>query len=246
MRNVVIVTAKGESLSIPRKNIMPIAGFPCVTYALAAAATADLVDGVFCLTDSNIIAALAGEYNAQTIWEPKELAAPDANHGDAIAFAVRKVKELHEDLENVVVMIGNGVMIDAALVDRGLELLEDDPTLDSVMTVWQAQDDHPLRSLAMDERGMLTVYPGREHLAGARLDQSTNRQSYPPAYYFDQGLWAFRARCVDHRNGKVSPWWWMGSKCKPIVRTWLAGRDIHHMLDVSAAEWWLSEGHKHG
>jgi CMP-N-acetylneuraminic acid synthetase len=246
MKNVAIITAKGQSQSIPRKNIMPITGFPCVTYALAAAAAADRVDGVFCLTDSNIIAALAGEYGAQTIWEPEVLTAPDVNHGDAIAFAVRKVKEQHKALENVVIMIGNGVMIGAPLVDRALEMLEDDPTLDSVMSVWQAQDDHPLRSLAIGENGLLTVYPGREHLAGASPEQSTNRQSYPLAYYFDQGLWAFRAGCAGHKDNTVSPWWWMGEKCRPIVRTWLAGRDIHNLLDASAAEWWLKEGHKYG
>lgn len=245
MKNVVIITAKGESQSIPRKNMYPVAGLPCVVYALTAASNAERVDGVFCLTDSNIIAALTREFGAQTIWEPKELVAPDANHGDAIAFAVRKVVEVHNELENVVIMIGNGVMIDSGLVDQALEMLGEDPTLDSVMSVWQAQDDHPLRSLALGEDGLLTTYPGREHLEGAGPTISTNRQSYPPAYYFDQGLWAFRWGCTERKSPMISPWWWMGERCKPIVRTWLAGRDIHNYLDVSAAEWWLKEGHKH-
>lgn len=245
--NAVIITAKGESKSLPRKNLYPVLDVPCVTYSLAAALGAELIDGmIFCLTDDNVIGAIAQAHGAAIIWEPDELTAPDANHGDAIRYAVNEVADEYPSLANVVVLIGNTVMINAELIDQALLMLDEEPDVDSVMTVWRAQDDHPLRSLALDEEGLLTVYPGREHLTGAGPGLSTGRQSYPPAYYFDQGLWAFRWGCVQERSDAVSPWWWMGKKCRPIVRTWLAGRDIHNLLDVSAAKWWLMEGHKHG
>jgi len=32
----------------------------------------------------------------------------------------------------------------------------------------------------------------------------------------------------------------MGKRCLPIVRNWVTGRDIHTLLDVSIAEWWLA------
>ena len=99
------------------------------------------------------------------------------------------------------------------------------------MTVWEAADDHPLRALEIVD-GVLAPY-------GGERDVSTERQSYPRAYYYDQGVWAFRHTTVDRRDGP-NPWWWMGRRSKPIVRNWVTGRDIHTHLDLGVSEWWLS------
>jgi N-acylneuraminate cytidylyltransferase len=123
-------------------------------------------------------------------------------------------------------------MIDGQLIDRCLGELDADPELDSVMTVWEAADDHPLRAMEIVD-GLLRPYgdPDRE--------VSTERQSYSKAYYYDQGVWAFRKGCVERRDGP-SPWWWMGRRSKPIVRNWVTGRDVHTHLDLGVSEWWLA------
>jgi len=141
------------------------------------------------------------------------------------------VNAKEEDLENVVLLLGNTVMIDGELIDAALDILHSRPDLDSVMTVWEAADDHPLRSLEIVD-GLLRPY------GGTNRQVSTERQSYPKAYYYDQGIWAFRKECVQRRDGP-NPWWWMGKRCLPIVRPWVAGRDIHTFLDMAISEWWL-------
>ena len=124
--------------------------------------------------------------------------------------------------------------VDAALIDQSLEHLDARPDLDSVMSVWEAADDHPLRALAIED-GLLRSYEERDP------EISTNRQSYPRAYYYDQGVWTFRKQCVGERAGPA-PWWWMGRRCLPIVRTWVTGRDVHTLQDAAIAAWWLSRG----
>jgi N-acylneuraminate cytidylyltransferase len=130
----------------------------------------------------------------------------------------------------VVLLLGNTVMIDGELIDRGLQIVEERADLDSVITVWQAADDHPLRSPQIKD-GLLQPHGDEDRQV------STERQSYPEAYYYDQGIWAFRKECVQRRDGP-NPWWWMGKRCYAIVRNWVTGRDIHTMLDVSIAECW--------
>jgi len=166
------------------------------------------------------------------IWRPAELSDDHVNHGDVIKHAVEWVAERYADLKNVVLLLGNTVMLDGELIDSSLEILETRTDLDSVMTVWEAADDHPLRSLQIKD-GLIKPY-GDEN-----RQVSTERQSYPKAYYYDQGIWAFRKACVQYRGGP-NPWWWMGERCYPIVRNWVTGRDIHTLLDVSIAEWWLT------
>ncbi len=231
--NAAIVTARAGSKSIPDKNVHPVAGLPLVTYPIQAAREAGSIERIYVSTDGEAIAAVARDLGATVIERPAELAGDSVNHGDVIRHAVEWVDEREPQLELVALLLGNTVMVDGALIDRCLEPLEARDDLDSVMTVWEAADDHPLRALEIHD-GLLRPYGG-----GAR-EVSTERQSYPRAYYYDQGVWAFRKDCVRRREGP-NPWWWMGRRCLPLVRTWVTGRDVHTPFDVAVAEWWLAE-----
>ena len=232
--NAAIVTARAGSKSIRDKNVHPVGGRPLVAYPLSAALEATRVGRVFVSTDGDSIAEVGRRMDCEVIERPEELAGDRVNHGEVIRHAVEWVGARHPDLANVVLLLGNTVMIDGELIDRCLELLEERAELDSVMTVWEAADDHPLRALEIHD-GLLRPYgdPGRQ--------VSTERQSYPPAYYYDQGVWAFRKECVAGRDGP-NPWWWMGRRCHPVVRPWVTGRDVHTSFDVAVAEWWLERG----
>ncbi|MEM7482268.1 MAG: NTP transferase domain-containing protein [Acidobacteriota bacterium] len=229
--NAAIITARAGSKSIRDKNVHPLAGRPLVAFPLQAALDAERIDRVFNSTDGESIAKATEDLGCEVIWRPDELGGDTVNHGDVIQHAVRWVDERHPELENVVLLLGNTVMVDGALIDRCLEELDDDPSLDSVMTVWEAADDHPLRAMEIED-GLLKPYGGEREV-------STERQSYPRAFYYDQGVWAFRKECVERRDGP-NPWWWMGERSKPIVRNWVTGRDVHTHLDLSVAEWWLT------
>ena len=231
--NAAIVTARAGSKSIRDKNSMLLRGRPLVTYPLQAALDAESIDATFVSTDGEAIANAAAELGSTIIERPNELAGDTVNHGDVIQHAVRWVDRRHPELENIVLLLGNTVMIDGELIDRCLAELDADPELDSVMTVWEAADDHPLRALEIVD-GLIRPYGDPER------EVSTERQSYPSAYYYDQGVWAFRKQCVEHRDGP-NPWWWMGRRSKPIVRNWITGRDLHTRLDLGVAEWWIEQ-----
>ena len=206
-------------------------GRPLVAYPVQAALDAASIARVYVSTDGEAIASAAEKLGGEVIWRPAELAGDTINHGDVIKHAVEFVDERMPQLTNVVLLLGNTVMVDGRLIDRCVRILETDDEFDSVMTVWEAADDHPLRALEISDQ-VLRPYGDSERSV------STERQSYAKAYYYDQGVWAFRKDCVQRRDGP-NPWWWMGAKCKPVVRNWITGRDIHTHLDVSAAEWWL-------
>lgn len=230
--NIAIITARAGSKSIKNKNVYPVHGQPMIAYPIRAAKGASRIDRVYVSTDGPAIAAVAEELGCEVIWRPDELAGDHVNHGDVIKHAVEHADAACPGLQNVVVLLGNTVMVDAALIDQGLAILEEREDLDSVMSVWEAADDHPFRALEIRD-GLLAPYgdPNRQ--------VSTERQSYAPAYYYDQGIWAFRKGCVQRKDGP-NPWWWMGKRCFPIVRTWVTGRDIHTHLDIEIASWWLS------
>ncbi len=229
--NVAIITARAGSKSIRNKNILPLRGKPLIAYPIEAARGAARVGRIYISTDSPEIMELGGEMGCEIIVRPEDLCGDHVNHGEVIKHATEYADACETDLENVVLLLGNTVMVDGALIDEALGMLEKQASLDSVMSVWEAADDHPLRALEIVD-GLLLPYGDHHRQA------STERQSYPKAYYYDQGVWVFRKQCVQEREGP-NPWWWMGKRSAPIVRTWIAGRDIHSQLDVRIAEWWL-------
>ena len=229
--NVAIVTARAGSKSILNKNILPLLGQPMVQYPIKAAQAAKRISEVWVSTDGEGIAEASREAGAKIIPRPDELGGDTVNHGVVIKHAVEYVDARVEGLENIVLLLGNTVYIDGPIIDRCLALLDERRDVDSVMTVWEAADDHPYRALAINGDGLVETFGGERKV-------STERQSYPKAYYYDQGVWAFRKETVQRQDGP-NPWWWMGKRVLPIVRPWVTGRDIHGLIDVFFSEMWV-------
>jgi len=64
MRNIAIITARGGSKRIPRKNIKPFLGVPVIKYSIDAALKSGCFDEVMVSTDDKEIAELAISYGA--------------------------------------------------------------------------------------------------------------------------------------------------------------------------------------
>jgi len=229
--NVAIVTARAGSKSILNKNILPVCGRPMVHYPILAAQAAKRVAEVWVSTDGEGIASASQEVGAKIIPRPDELGGDSVNHGVVIKHAVEYVDARVENLENIVLLLGNTVYIDGEIIDEALGLLDERRELDGVMTVWEAADDHPYRALQINSDGLIETFGGPRKV-------STERQSYPKAYYYDQGVWAFRKHTVQTQDGP-NPWWWMGKNVQPIIRPWVTGRDIHGLIDVFYSEEWV-------
>jgi N-acylneuraminate cytidylyltransferase len=230
--NAAIVTARAGSKSIVNKNVLPLCGKPLIHYPIQAAQAASRIGGVYVSTDGEAIAAASRDAGATIIPRPDELGGDAVNHGIVIKHAVEWVDQRVPDLENIVLLLGNTVYVDGPIIDRALAVLDERPEVDSVMTVWEAADDHPYRALRITGDGLV------ESFGVAPTGTSTERQSYPKVYYYDQGVWAFRKGTVQRQDGP-KPWWWMGKKVVPIVRPWATGRDVHGDIDVFFSEMWV-------
>ena len=63
---LVLIPARGGSKSIPRKNIVEFAGYPLITYSIAAGLAAETVTRVIVSTDDDEIAEISRRYGAET------------------------------------------------------------------------------------------------------------------------------------------------------------------------------------
>ncbi|MEM6392377.1 MAG: NTP transferase domain-containing protein [Planctomycetota bacterium] len=225
-----IVTAKGGNQTLSNKNVVPVLGVPVMAYPIRAAKMAHSIDHVYVSTEDELITSIAEGEGATLIDRPAELSEPTSQHRDVIKHAVEHVKALDPELEFVVVLLGNTVMVTPGMIDRCVKRMQAGGC-DSCLTVWKAQDDHPYRALSVSEDGYV------ESMMNA--SSNSNRQSYPTAYFYDQGVWAFRWECAIEQKGPA-PWVWLGEQCVAIERPWVTGRDIHSWIDVAASVWYLN------
>ena len=65
MRKIAIITARGGSKRIPRKNIREFCGKPILAYSIEAARESGLFDTVMVSTEDREIAGIARQYGAE-------------------------------------------------------------------------------------------------------------------------------------------------------------------------------------
>jgi len=231
--NIAVITARGGSTRCPGKHTAVIGGKKLIEWPLDAALNAKTIGwrNVWLATDDVELIGIADRKGAQVLQLTPGLCSDTASQADALRWAVTTLDGQLREVENVVGLLGNTAMIDSTAIDDALTLLDLRPEIDSVMTVWKAEDDHPFRAMKVNEEGFL-----RSVLADA--PEISNVQVYPDVFYHDQGLWAFRKDCIYAQEGPP-PWTWCGRKCVPIVRPWCVGRDVDVAADLGVQEDWL-------
>lgn len=93
MRRLAIITARGGSKRIPRKNIKEFCGKPILAYSIEAALMSGVFDAVMVSTDDQEIAQVAKEYGAEV---PFMRSADNANDFATTKDVVREVIEAYQ------------------------------------------------------------------------------------------------------------------------------------------------------
>lgn len=193
-----------------------------IDYPLTAATASHLADSVYMCTDSEFIADRARkEFGVVNLERPEELSRPDSQHADLIKYLAEKY---YQPNDIMVVILGNNPYIIREVIDEAIWQLSQNDELTGVMSVWKAEsEEHPRRALEEDENGFLVSKTG---------NSTMNRSDFQDTYFFDNQVWAFRAKSAIEGKGPGALTW-MGERCKPIVLPWSAGHDVHNEYEVA-------------
>ena len=97
---IAVITARGGSKRVPRKNITPFHGQPMIAWSIQAALSARIFDRVIVSTDDQEIAEIATAYGAEVPFvRPIELANDHATTLDVMCHATKWVTEKYGDQE---------------------------------------------------------------------------------------------------------------------------------------------------
>ena len=84
-----LITARGGSRGVPRKNVLPVGGRPLIAWTIAAARESRMLGRVIVSTDDAEIARVAREWNAEVPFiRPAELAQDASAHVRVVTHAL--------------------------------------------------------------------------------------------------------------------------------------------------------------
>lgn len=194
MRILGVITARGGSKSIPRKNIKELCGQPLISYTIAAAEESGVFDRIILSTDDEEIAEVARRFGCEVpFMRPAELAQDTTPHLPVMQHAIRWLKD-HESYEPdfVAILQPTAPLRQAFHIREAVELLKR-ANADSVVSMAEIPGDmSPYWAVKVDEQGLGTLL-----LSGEPIKRRIpRRQSLPPAYTHTGAIYLFRTELL--------------------------------------------------
>lgn len=173
--SVAIITARGGSKRIPRKNVKEFCGKPIIVYSIEAALESGLFDEVMVSTEDGEIAEIAKASGARVpFMRSGENAGDYASTDDVLLEVLEAYREQGREFDSFCCLYPTAPFVTAEKLRRAMQLLD---KADSVMPV-VAFSFPPQRCMVLNEEGELRMkWP--EH-------SKTRSQDLEP-YYHDCG-----------------------------------------------------------
>lgn len=193
MKVLAIIPARGGSKGVKRKNIRPIDGKPLIAYTIECAMESQKISYFTVSTEDAEIAAVATAYLAPVIIRPEELATDKTPMLPVLLHALNTVeKEQNTCFDLVVLLQVTSPLRKSEDVDSVINMFEDDPELEGVISVVEIQDKHPAL--------MYTLDSNRQMHSLLAQQETANRQEMPPVYYRNGCIYAVRPQAMIKEN----------------------------------------------
>ena len=151
-RNLAIITARGGSKRIPRKNIKKFCGKPILHYSIQAALDAGIFDEVMVSTDDEEIAEIAKAAGAKVPFFRSEQTANDfASTDDVIMEVLSEYQKRGEVFDAFCCIYPTAPFLSGQRLKEAMALLD---TADSVMPIVPFSYP-PQRGLIINEKGLV-------------------------------------------------------------------------------------------
>lgn len=220
MKNLAIITARGGSKRIPRKNIKSFLGKPIIQYSIEAAINSGCFDEVMVSTDDQEIADLAIILGAKVPFIRSEKTSNDfATTVDVIKEVLESYEEINQHFDTFCCIYPTAPFVTAEKLKDAISKLEKTGA-DSVLPV-TAFSFPILRSLKIDNEKVTFNWP--EYM-------NTRSQDLAPAYH-DCGQFYLMKTDKFKEKGKV-----FTDITVPIIMPQSEVQDIDNEEDWKVAE----------
>ncbi|MBL0218858.1 MAG: acylneuraminate cytidylyltransferase family protein [Myxococcales bacterium] len=186
MRVLGVVTARGGSKGVPRKNIRLLGGKPLIAWTAEAALGAKRLARTVVSTDDEEIAQVSRAAGLDVPFlRPPELALDTTPSLPVVQHAVRTLEAMGDRYDAICLLQPTSPLRSAAMIDACLALLESSGADSAVTVLPIPHDQHPYWAYVAAPNGDL-----RLALGGAA--PATRRQDLPPAFFREGSVYTVR------------------------------------------------------
>lgn len=125
MPNIAIITARGGSKRIPKKNIKEFCGKPIIAYSIEAALNSELFDEVMVSTDSDEIAQIAMQYGAKVPFYRSEETSDDfATTADVLEEVLQCYEETGMEYEMMCCIYPTAPFVTSSVIRQAYDCMK--------------------------------------------------------------------------------------------------------------------------
>ncbi len=220
MKRLAIITARGGSKRIPRKNIKEFNGRPIMTYSIDAAIGSGVFDKVMVSTEDEEIAAIAREYGAEVPFYRSEITAGDyATTADVIEEVLEQYRAMGEEFEMAACIYPTAPFVTSERLKDAVDMLTDSDG-DSLI---------PVVRFSFPPQRAMEIQDGK--LIFRQIEYMDSRSQDLTPHFHDVGqFYVFRTESFL-RNHRI-----MAGKMIPMELSELEVQDIDNPVDWQLAE----------
>jgi CMP-N,N'-diacetyllegionaminic acid synthase len=198
MKTIATICARGGSVGVPGKNILPLAGIPLIAHTIKQALSSRLIDAVYVSTDSPEIADVAKQFGAQVPFiRPSELATNTAAKIPVIQHLANWVELNDERFDRIVDLDPTSPLRNQQDIEACINLL--DSNTDAVITTYESDKNPYFNMVEKKPDGNIGLVCNSSHNAVARQlapkVYSMNASIYVwHRHTLEKGLWSGRLK----------------------------------------------------
>lgn len=188
-----IITARGGSKGIPRKNIKELGGKPLIAYTIQAVKESKLMTHCIVSTDDEEIAEVCRKWGAEVPFlRPAELALDTTKHLPVLQHAVQFMEQkLGIQFDYVVNLQPTSPFRLAEDIDGTIQMLID-TNADSALSMVEVDENHPIK--------MKKIIDGKILPFSIPEPEGMRRQDFPPAYKRSGAVYVLQRNNLMEKN----------------------------------------------
>ncbi len=187
-----IITARGGSKGLPRKNLKPLCGKPLIAWTIEQALASKYLDKVIVSTDDEEIAEISKQFGAEVpFMRPKELATDEAKSVDVVLHAVNFLESMGEHFDIIVLLQPTSPLRTTEDIDNAIESFNEN-NCESLVSVYEAP--HSLFWSFDIKGGYLEPFLGKEYL-------NKRRQDLPKLYLPNGAIYISTKDSIENYRG---------------------------------------------
>jgi len=180
--NIGLITARGGSKGLPRKNILDLNGIPLIAWTIKAAQESKNIDRIFVSTEDEDIINIAKRFGAEIIIRPAKLAQDDTSSEPVIEHAIYYLRN-------------NNIPVKTVCLLQPTSPLRTNIDIDNSYNLFQEKDTNCIISVIESEHSASKAYKRNPDgsISGLLFEDAPycRRQDLPETYHPNGAIYLF-------------------------------------------------------